>query len=44
LNTLRSYGSGVRRSDGDTQTMRNVAELLLEDEMRALASYMQGLR
>jgi cytochrome c553 len=44
LNTLRAYGSGARRSDGDTQTMRNVAELLLEDEMRALASYMQGLR
>lgn len=44
LNTLRAYSSGERRSDGDAQTMRNVAELLLEDEMRALASYMQGLR
>ena len=44
LNTLRAFGSGERRSDGDAQTMRNVAELLLEDEMRALASYMQGLR
>jgi cytochrome c553 len=44
LNTLRAYGTGARRSDGDSQTMRNVAELLLEDEMRALASYLQGLR
>jgi cytochrome c553 len=44
LNTLRAYGDGTRRSDGDSQTMRNVAEHLLEDEMRALASYMQGLR
>lgn len=42
--TLRAYGSGTRRSDGETQTMRNVAEHLLEDEMRAVASYMQGLR
>jgi cytochrome c553 len=44
LGTLRSYGSGARRSDGEAQTMRNVAELLLEDEMRAVASYIQGLR
>ena len=43
-NTLRAYGSGARRSDGEPQTMRNVAELLLEEEMRAVASYMQGLR
>jgi cytochrome c553 len=42
--TLRAYGSGARRSDGEAQTMRNVAELLLEDEMRAVASYIQGLR
>jgi cytochrome c553 len=44
LATLRAYGSGARRSDGEAQTMRNVAELLLEDEMRAVASYIQGLR
>jgi cytochrome c553 len=42
--TLEAYSSGVRRSDAAlNQMMRNVAELLLEDEMRALASYMQGL-
>jgi cytochrome c553 len=44
LATLRAYGSGARRSDGEAQTMRNVAEHLLEDEMRAVASYLQGLR
>lgn len=44
LATLRAYGSGTRRSDGEAQTMRNVAEHLLDDEMRAVASYVQGLR
>lgn len=45
FNTLKSYASGERRSDSDVeQMMRNVAELLLEDEMRALASYVQGLQ
>jgi cytochrome c553 len=43
--TLEEYAAGGRRSDADfNQMMRNVAELLLEDEMRALASYIQGLR
>ena len=42
--TLRDYRSGVRRSDaGLNQMMRNVAEFLLDDEIEALASYMQGL-
>ncbi len=45
FNTLQAYASGVRTSDSDkNQMMRNVAELLLEDEMRALASYIQGLQ
>jgi len=44
FNTLQAYASGERRSDASVnQMMRNVAALLLEDEMRALASYMQGL-
>lgn len=43
--TLGDYASGARRSDADVnQMMRNVAEMLLEEEMRALASYVQGLR
>jgi cytochrome c553 len=42
--TLRDYQSGTRRSDATlNQMMRNVAELLLDDEIEALASYMQGL-
>lgn len=42
--TLRAYRSGERRSDAPlNQMMRNVAELLLDDEIEALASYMQGL-
>ena len=45
LATLQAYAAGVRTSDADKdQMMRNVAELLLEDEMRALASYIQGLQ
>ena len=42
--TLREYQAGDRRSDATlNQMMRNVAELLLDDEIDALASYMQGL-
>jgi len=45
VKTLQEYASGDRRSDSDkNQMMRNVAELLLDDEMRALASYIQGLQ
>jgi cytochrome c553 len=43
--TLQEYAAGTRRSDADkNQMMRNVAELLLEDEINALASYVQGLQ
>jgi cytochrome c553 len=42
--TLRDYRSGARTSDANlNQMMRNVAELLLDDEIEALASYLQGL-
>jgi cytochrome c553 len=42
--TLNAYAAGDRRSDVDlNQMMRNVAALLFEDEIRALASYVQGL-
>jgi cytochrome c553 len=41
---LNAYASGDRRSDVDlNQMMRNVAGQLFEDEIQALASYMQGL-
>jgi cytochrome c553 len=43
--TIRAYAAGVRRSDAElNQMMRNVAEMLLDDEIEALASYMQGLQ
>ena len=42
--TLRDYRSGDRTSDSElNQMMRNTAEFLLDDEIEALASYMQGL-
>lgn len=45
FNTLQAYASGQRNSDVDmNRMMGNVAELLFEDEMAALASYVQGLR
>jgi cytochrome c553 len=41
---LNAYRVGERRSDVDlNQMMRNVAGQLFDDEIRALASYMQGL-
>ena len=44
-NTLRAYAAGDRRSDTSVnQMMRTVAALLLEDEVLAVASYVQGLR
>ena len=41
---LNAYRTGDRRSDVDlNQMMRNVAGQLFEEEIRALASYVQGL-
>jgi cytochrome c553 len=45
FNTLRQYAAGERRSDQALgQVMRDIAAALREDEMRAVASYMQGLQ
>lgn len=45
LKTMREYAAGTRRSDtGYNQMMRNVANQLLEDEMRAVVGYAQGLQ
>lgn len=41
---LRDYGSGARKSDGTTRVMRTIAERLSEDEISAIASYVQGLK
>ena len=41
---LRNYASGTRKSDGPTRVMRDIAETLSEEEIVAVASYMQGLQ
>jgi cytochrome c553 len=42
-NQLRAYRSGARATDPN-QMMRNVAALLSDEEIDAVASYVQGLR
>ncbi len=42
--TLRDYASKARKSGGQTQTMQQIAARLSEQEMDALASYVQGLK
>lgn len=41
---LRDYRSGTRSSDGDTQIMRNIAAELSDEQIDAVAAYIQGLR
>lgn len=41
---LAAYRSGERKTDGDTQIMRNVAARLTDAEIKAVASYIQGLQ
>ena len=41
---LRDYASGERTSDGTTRIMQEIAGRLSEDEIVALASYVQGLK
>ena len=41
---LRAYRGKERKSDGDTQMMRNIAATLSDDDIQALSSYIQGLR
>jgi len=41
---LRDYASGARTSDGNTSIMRDIAAKLRDDEIEAVASYVQGLR
>ena len=42
--TLRDYASGARKSDGTTRIMRDIAARLSQEDIDALASYIQGLR
>ena len=41
---LRAYASGARQSDGPTKVMRDIAASLSEDDIVAVASYIQGLQ
>lgn len=41
---LRAYASGTRKTDGPTRVMRDIAATLSEDDIKAVASYMQGLQ
>ena len=40
---LNDYKNGTRKSDGDSQIMRNITARLSQDEIEAVAAYMQGL-
>lgn len=42
--TLRDYASRARKSGGKTMVMQQVADRLTEEEIDALASYVQGLK
>lgn len=41
---LRAYASGARKSDGPTRVMRDIAAKLSDEDIDAVASYMQGLQ
>ena len=41
---LRAYASGARQSDGSTKVMRDIASSLSEEDIVAVASYIQGLQ
>lgn len=41
---LVDYKSGARSSDGDAQIMRNIAAELSQEQIDAVAAYIQGLR
>lgn len=42
--TLRAYASDARKSDGPTRIMRDISKRLSEDDIVAVAAYVQGLR
>jgi cytochrome c553 len=42
--TLRDYATDARKSDGTTRMMRDIAKRLSEDDIVAIAAYVQGLR
>lgn len=42
--TLRDYASGARKSGGSEQIMQGISAKLSEEDIEAVASYVQGLR
>lgn len=42
--TLREYATDARKSDGAARIMRDIAKRLSEDDIVAVAAYVQGLR
>ena len=42
--TLREYATDARKSDGAAKIMRDIAKRLSEDDIVAVAAYVQGLR
>ena len=44
IKQLKDFREGVRVNDGDTKTMRMIAERLSNKEVEALASYISGLQ
>jgi len=42
-NQLRAYASGARTSDGPSKVMRDIAEALTDEQIKAISSYVQGL-
>ncbi len=42
--TLREYATDARKSDGATKIMRDIAKRLSEEDIVAVAAYVQGLR
>lgn len=41
---LRDYASDTRKSDGPTKVMRDIAKRLSEEDIVAVASYIQGMK
>jgi len=41
---LRDYASGARKSDGKTHMMRDISGRLSDEDIKAIASYVQGLK
>jgi len=41
---LRQFAEGIRENDGEGRAMRGVAERMNENEIKAVASYIEGLR